>query len=158
MICELNFIPKTTPRIAKRLPSLDIRSMNPGETMEAYQADIALALGDTDPSSLHSDELASTICTVAINSAQNLIPAKTKTKFPEGFPQKQLNLYIRSGNSGNFYKSLEFASHAQHVTNTEHSVVIPNGRLRRITMQNLNGRLLNFLKHSTRTPSRATRC
>ena len=81
VICELNFIPKTTPRIAKRLPSQEIRSLNQGETMEAYQADIALALGDTDPSSLHADELASTIRAVAVNSAQNIIPAKILVNF-----------------------------------------------------------------------------
>ena len=60
--------------------------------MEAYKADIALALGDTDPTSLHSDELASTIRTVAINSAQNIIPAKTKTKFPEEFTAETIEL------------------------------------------------------------------
>ena len=49
--------------------------------METYQADIALALGDTDPSSLHSDELASTIRAVAVNSAQNIIPAKILVNF-----------------------------------------------------------------------------
>jgi len=53
--------------------------LNQKDTKEAFQTDIALALGDHDPSEMKSDELESTIHSVTLKS-ENIIPAKPKCR------------------------------------------------------------------------------
>ena len=92
VICELCFRPKTTPLTEKPPPPLDLRSLHQAEIEEAFQAEISSALNDSDPSTLQSEELASTIRTVTVNSAQKVIPVKPKTKFPEEFTLETIEL------------------------------------------------------------------
>ena len=58
VICELNFLPRTQPR-TKKLPLLDIQSLHHDKSVnEAFQQEISTSLGDVDPQTLSSDELA----------------------------------------------------------------------------------------------------
>ena len=95
VICELNFRPRTTPKTIKNSPPLDIRSLSQDHVKEAFQREISSALGDTDPDTLPSEELAATIRSVANDSAQRVIPAKPKNKFPEEFSAETIDLIHR---------------------------------------------------------------
>ena len=63
-------------------PHWDTRSFNREDVKMAFQTEIMSDLGDIDPLTLPSDELASKIRSVANESAEKHIPAKCKSKFP----------------------------------------------------------------------------
>ena len=95
VICELNFRPRTQPR-TKKLPPLDIQLLHHDKSVnEAFQQEISTSLGDLDPQTLSSDELASKIRSVASESARKHIPAKRKAKFPEEFTKETIGLIRR---------------------------------------------------------------
>ena len=84
VICELNFRPRTTSKIARQ-PSLDIRSLNDSRIRESFQQEISSALNESAPESLSPDNLASTIRSVMNSAAQNVIPRTRKSKYPPEF-------------------------------------------------------------------------
>ena len=94
VISELNFCTPTTPEIAWQ-PLLDIRLLNNNDIRETFQQEISSALNESDPETLPSDELASTIRSVVISAAQNAIPAIRKPKFPEEFSAETIALIQR---------------------------------------------------------------
>ena len=95
VICELNFCPRTTPKTIENSPLLDIRSLSQNHVKEAFQRETTLALGDTDPDTLSTEELAATIRSVANDSAKKVIPAKPKNKFPAEFSAETIELIHR---------------------------------------------------------------
>ena len=95
VICELSFRPKTTPKPEKCPPPLNLRALHQEEVKQAFQSDITTALSDSDPSTMQSTDLASTIRTVTVNSANKTIPAKAKPKFPEEFSPETIVLINR---------------------------------------------------------------
>ena len=92
VICELSFRPKTRPESVTRLRPLEVSSLNQAETEKSFQDEINVTLGNTDPSTLDSDTIASTIRTVTVDAAQKVIPAKSKPKFPSEFTPETISL------------------------------------------------------------------
>ena len=91
VICELNFRPRTAPR-TERTPTIDIRSLNQTRIKESFQHEVSSALGETNPETLSSEDLASTIRSVTDSAAQKIIPAKRKAKFPDEFRPETIAL------------------------------------------------------------------
>ena len=92
VICELSFRPKTRPETVTHLRPLEVGSLNQAETEKSFQDEINVTLGNTDPSTLDSDTIASTIRTVTVDAAQKVIPAKSKAKFPSKFTPEAISL------------------------------------------------------------------
>ena len=56
---------------------------------------MTFVLGESDPHTLSSDELASAIHSATVNSATKTIPAKQKFKFPKEFTKDTISLIHR---------------------------------------------------------------
>jgi len=65
---------------------LDICLLNQKDTKEAFQTYIALALGDHDPLEITSDEIASTIRSIALKSVRTLFQLSTRPSLQKVFP------------------------------------------------------------------------
>ena len=81
VICELDFRPRTAPKIARQ-PSLDIQSLNDSHVRDAFQQEISSVLSQSDPETLSPEDLATKIRSVTNSAAQKVIPANRKPKFP----------------------------------------------------------------------------
>ena len=101
VICELNFRPRIARRSIPERP-LDTRSLTQDEIKKAFQNDIALALCDTNPEDIPTEELASTIRSVTTTSARKVIPIKCKVKFPDEFSKDTIMLIHRKRKLWNF--------------------------------------------------------
>ena len=71
---------------------MDIRSLNQSHVKEAFQREISSVLDETNPETLSSEDLASRIRSVTNSSAQKVIPARCKNKFPEEFSPETIAL------------------------------------------------------------------
>ena len=70
VICELSFRPKTRPETVPCLRPLEVGSLNQAETEKSFQDEINVTLGNTDPSTLGSDKIASIIHVVTLDAVQ----------------------------------------------------------------------------------------
>ena len=120
---------------------------------KSFQDEIAATLGNTDPSSLDPDTLASTIRTVTVDAAQN-----PNLSFQLSSLQRQSHLFIRNGNSGNLYRSLEFESLAPLVNNIENYVLILSELSKLTETLSLSLKPMNSLKHLNKILSKAIHC
>ena len=94
-ICELNFRPRTAPKSSISSPSLNIRALYEDEIKDAFQKDIEQSLGNANPADLPSEELASSIRSATVFAANEVIPVKQKSKFPQEFSQETISLIHR---------------------------------------------------------------
>ena len=81
MLSYVNWVSDQRPESVTRLRPLEVGSLNQAETEKSFQDEINVTLGNTDPSTLDSDTIASTIRTVTVDAAQKVIPAKSKPFF-----------------------------------------------------------------------------
>jgi hypothetical protein len=111
-VSELTFRPRLAKPSRLQLPSSDNRALLDQDICNAFQADISNKLGARDP-----DHLSNTIRTIPVSVAKNVLPRKTKPKFPVEFSAQTIDLIHRKRKLWKFLQKS-----GQQITRSMHDI------------------------------------
>ena len=92
VVCELSFRPRIKKVTPTRPISIDNRALDSEDVRDAFQAEISSTLSEIDPHQQSTDVISNMIRSVPVTAAQNVLPKKTKGKFPDEFSKHTIGL------------------------------------------------------------------